>query len=323
MVTMSDDYYRILEIPRSASADEIHKAYRGMARKYHPDLNPDDDDAKKRFQEVQRAYEVLSDPEKRDLYDRYGSSFESMGMGGDGPRPGGGPRGYSTSGGNFSFEDVDLSELFGGGRGAGPGGFADLFKQFSGGRGRTTARRPARGQDIRQEIEVPFRTAIMGGEVQLSMRRATGEVETLTVKIPAGIEDGRKIRLRGQGERAAPGGKPGDILITVRVSAHPWFRRRGAHLEVRVPISLSEAIAGAKVDVPTPKGTITLTIPPNTSSGKKLRIKGHGVPQKSGAAGDLYAEVQIVLPEKIDEQVAQAIKEAKVGPHDARAGLKW
>ena len=317
---MSDDYYRILELSRGATADEIHKAYRDMARKYHPDLNPDDKQAKERFQEVQRAYEVLSDPEKRELYDRYGSSFESVGAGG-GPRPGPGPGGFG-GGPNFSFEDIDLSEVIGGGnRGAGP--FADLFKQFSGaGRGRTK-RAPRRGQDLRHEIQVPFQTAVNGGEMQLSLRRGNGQLETIRVKVPAGIEDGKKIRLRGQGDPSPEGGKPGDILITVRVSPHPCFSRQGNHLEVRVPISLKEAILGAKVDVPTPKGTITLTIPPRTSSGKRLRIKGQGITMPKKNAGDLYAEIQIVLPDDLDSEVVDAVVKADAQPADPRSELKW
>ena len=316
---MSDDYYRILEVSRGAAADEIHKAYRDMARKYHPDLNPDDKQAKQRFQEVQRAYEVLSDPKKRELYDRYGSSFESVaGQPGGGAGPGGG----FSGGPGFSFEDIDLSEVLGGGhRGAGP--FADLFKQFTGGGRAKPGRTAKRGRDLRHEVQVPFQTAVNGGEVRLSIRRGNGPAETINVKVPKGIEDGKKIRLRGQGEPSPAGGKPGDILITVRVQPHPCFVRQGSNLEVRVPISLKEAILGAKVDVPTPKGTITLTIPPKTSSGKRLRIKGHGISVGNQPAGDLYAEVQIVLPDTIDPALTDAVVQAERDQPDPRSALRW
>src|SRR5262245_45486048 len=278
---MAKDHYDTLGVSRTASADEIQKAYRKLARKYHPDMNPDDATAKKKFQEVQSAFEVLSDPDKRKRYDQFGSDFEAAGAG----RGGGGWR-YTTSGGpqgqQFNFDD--LSDLFGGGGGGaggfegGGGGFADLFKQFGRGRGgRRTASAPTRGNDLRHEITVPFATAVLGGEAAVSVQRADGNIETINIKIPAGIDDGKKIRLRGQGEPGTDGALAGDILLTIRVSPHPYFRRTGNRLDVRVPVTLAEAAMGATVDVPTPHGTISLKIPPNTSSGKRLRAKGQGV----------------------------------------------
>ena len=159
-----------------------------------------------------------------------------------------------------------------------------------------------RGADVRHELEVPFQSAVTGGQAQLTVQRPSGKVETITVKIPAGIGDGKVIRLRGQGEEGVGGGSSGDLLITVRVSPHPFFERRGDDLQVVVPVTLAEAALGAKVDVPTPKGLITLKVPPGTSSGKRLRVKGHGVPRRNGEAGDLLAIVQITLPETIDEE---------------------
>jgi len=326
---MAEDYYNTLGVARDASAADIQKAYRKLARKYHPDLNPDDASAKKKFQEVQQAFDVLNDTSKRELYDRYGSSFESMGGGGGGPRSGGAR--WSTQGG----EEVDFSDLFGGrygGGGGDPSGmFGDIFTQFrraGGGRSRRAApEEPQRGADIGAELEIPFNTAVLGGQAQIQLRRHTGKVETLTVKIPAGIDEGKKIRLRGQGEAGASG-EAGDILITIHVSPHPWFTRRGNDLEVRVPITLAEAALGAKVDVPTPQGTISLRVPPQSSSGKKLRIKGRGVPGRNGEAGDLYAQLEIVLPAQLDEESLDLVKKLDerietTSPQQPRRDLKW
>ena len=174
------------------------------------------------------------------------------------------------------------------------------------------------------ELEIPFATSITGGEVELGVQRPTGKTETLKVKIPAGIDDGKKIRVRGQGEPAARGGTPGDILITIHVAPHPCFSRRGNNLTVRVPLTLGEAAAGAKVDLPTPTGTVSLTIPPGTSSGTKFRIKGHGVAAGRAARGDLLAEAQIVLPKNLDEADRQTLKQLDQRyPLDPRQKLRW
>jgi DnaJ-class molecular chaperone len=318
---MATDHYAALGVPRTASQEEVQKAYRKMARKYHPDMNPDDASAKKKFQEVQAAYEVLSDPEKRKRYDQFGADFESFGGAG-----GGGPRTwrYTTSSGPQTYP-FDLNDLFGGG---GPemegGGFADIFKQFSRGRGPRREARPARGADLRHELTVPFNTAVVGGEAALTIRRGSGNVETIRVKIPAGIEDGKKIRLRGQGEPGMGDAPAGDILLTIHVSPHPYFRRTGNRLDVRVPVTLAEAAEGAKIDVPTPQGTITLTVPPNTSSGRRLRIKGHGIRAANEPPGDLFAEIQIVLPENLSaEERRQLADISNRYPQSPRAELRW
>ncbi len=319
---MADDYYATLGVSRGASADEIRKAYRKLARKHHPDLNPDDPKAKAKFQEVQKAFDVLNDPKKREMFDRYGSAYESMGAGGPGPRPWPGGAGGPGAGGQ-PFE-VDLEGLFGGGGG---GGFADLFRQF-GQRGKAGASRreaaPARGADLEHELTVPFATAVLGGEAQIGVRRGDGRTETLQVKIPAGIDDGKKIRLRGQGEPGPSGGPAGDILIRVVVAPHPHFRRDGKNLQVDVPITLAEALRGAKIDVPTPHGTITVTVPPGASSGKKLRVKGHGVKPSSGPPGDLFAELEIVLPKTLSEDDRDALTRiAEKYADNPRAHLHW
>jgi len=333
---VAEDYYKTLDVKRDASQDEIRKAYRELARKYHPDRNPDDKAARERFQAIQKAFDVLNDPEKREMYDRYGSAFESVG-GGAGPhRGGGGGRTYTWSpggggpaggGGGFDF-DVDLfGERFGQ---EGGGGFADLFKQFRR-RGAGAAEAgagpqpgPKHGANQNAELEIPFNTAVTGGEANVSVQRPDGKIDTLAIKIPAGIEEGKKIRLRGQGAPSPAGGQPGDLLVTIHVAPHPHFHRRGKRLDVKVPVTLAEAAAGGKVDVPTPKGTITLTIPPGTSSGKKLRVKGHGVAPANDTPGDLYAEIEIVLPPDMNQEDRQQLKSIsdKYSQHP-RAELRW
>ena len=224
---MTTDHYAVLGVGRNASPEEIQSAYRQLARKYHPDLNPDDNRAKQQFQDVQNAFDVLNDPQKREMYDRYGSDFESIGAGRPGPQawPGAG----GEPGGGPSF-DVNLDDLFGA-RGSAGGGFADIFKQFSQ-RGKQQQRRttPTRGASIEHALTVPFTTAVLGGEAQIAVRRGDGTTETLQVKIPPGIESGQKIRLRGQGESSIDGGPSGDILIKVSPAPHPHFRRQGKRL---------------------------------------------------------------------------------------------
>jgi len=328
---MAEDYYKTLGVRRDASQAEIQDAYRNLARKYHPDVNPDDDDAKRKFQEVQAAYDVLNDQKKRDLYDRYGSSFEAMGTGG--------PQSYTSwgqvppGGGGFGDDAFDFTQFFGERYGAQPGGagggFAEFFRQFQQGAGSQThrgqVRQVRRGRDIQHEITVPLATSVTGGKAQIAVRRASGKTETITVTIPPGIEDGKKIRLRGQGEPGPRGSAAGDILLTIRVAHHPHFQRRGKHLHLRVPVTLAEAALGAKIDVPTPKGTVSLQVPPATSSGAKLRVKGHGVESKQGGPGDLIVEIQIVLPKQFDEESRQAIRRiAERSPQpNPRTGLRW
>jgi DnaJ-class molecular chaperone len=321
---MAEDYYQILGVSKTATPTDIQTAYRKLARKYHPDLNPDDKAAKTKFQQVQTAFETLNDEKKRKLYDQFGPNYEQIAAGGPGagPRPGGGGNwsGQVPPGG---FGGVDIEELLG--QFGGGAGFGNVFDQL-GGRGAKRGRRQTRqletGADRTQDIIVPFKTAIAGGETELAIPRVNGSYETLKVKIPAGINDGGKIRLRGQGEISPNGGPPGDLLLTVRVASHPAFVRTGDDLEVKLPISLTEAIMGAKVDVPTPQGTVSLKIPAGTSSGKRLRVKGYGVKRKDQTPGDLYAIVQIVLPPEIPDKLAEVIALLPTGP-DPRGDLKW
>jgi DnaJ-class molecular chaperone len=297
---MDRDYYEVLGVTRTASQDEIRKAYLQLARQHHPDANPDDPSAAERFQELQNAYEVLKEPEKRTQYDQFGPNFAAAGG------PGAGFEQWRTAGGpgGFSFDGIDLNDILGGmGGGMGGGSPFDLFggapqgpPPSRGGRRRRRAPNPPPVQDVQQEITVPFQTAIRGGELDIIVQRREKQ-STLTIKIPTGIEDGKKIRLRGQGEQGLGGGPPGDLILTVHVGSHPYFTRKGKNLELVAPITLSEATFGGKIDIPTPNGTIALTVPPCTSGGKKFRISGHGVPSPKDTPGDLVVQVRIILPE--------------------------
>lgn len=296
---MADDYYQVLGLSRGASTEEIQKAYRKLARKYHPDLHEDAEPkekkrAKEQFQKVQQAYDVLSDADKRKKYDQFGPDFERMGGVGGNPFGGGGAGG----------PEIDINQLFGG------GGMEDILRQMGGGGGMggrggnpfgggRQPGPPPQPQAVEQEITIPFSVAVQGGQHQVSFQRRNGKVDNITVKIPQGIESGKKIRLRGQGQSAAPGGPRGDLLIVVKVAAHPSFTRSGLNLSVTVPISVMEAINGAKIDLPTPHGTVSLSVPPGTSSGKSLRLKGMGVRKDDGKKGDLIATLQLHLPSEI------------------------
>lgn len=326
---MEEDYYKILGVERTATQDEIQKAYRRLARKHHPDMNPDDKTAKAKFQQIQKAYDVIGDQAKRDKYDRFGSAYEQIEAGG-----GGGGGGWHSSPGGGGFEgEVDFSQIFGqrgsggGGGGFDPlGGFGDIFKQFTpqgnaGGQKRGR-RQTHRGADLQHEVQIPFATSISGGDVRLTLQRGKDKPETLEVKIPQGIEDGQTIRLRGQGEPG--GGIPGDLMLTVRVVPHSVFSRRGNDLIAKTPVTVAEAALGAKVDVPSPWGTISLKVPAGTSSGKRLRIKGQGVKSAKSPQGDLYAEIHITLPPTLDAESEKLLRQFdEHNKFHPREGLSW
>ncbi len=317
-----DDYYKVLGVSKNASESEIQKAYRKLARKYHPDLHADAEErerdrAKQQFQKVQQAYDVLSDPKKRGMYDQMGPGFEQMGgnpFGGGGSPFGGGPGG------------IDISQIFGGGGGG--GGFEDILRQMGGGGmgggpmggGQRT---PPKGRDVEQEITVPFATAILGGQHQISLQRRNGKVEKIDIKIPAGIEANKKIRLRGQGQSSSNGGPRGDLMVVVKVAPHPNYFRKGLNLHVTVPISILEAAEGSKIDLPTPHGTITVTVPAGCSSGKSLRLKGMGIKAKE-RSGDLIANLQIVLPDEVSPEDVDLLKQLDERWNDSvREELAW
>jgi curved DNA-binding protein len=314
------DYYDTLGVSRTATADEIRKAHKKLSRKYHPDINKEAG-ASDKFKQVQEAFDVLGDQEKRDQYDRFGTAF---------PGGAGGPRGqpfpWAAQGGRGGQGQgpVDFSDLFGGqvdlesilGGAFGGGG-------FPGTRGAAGGRATRPGENFETEVEIPFQFAVEGGKYELSLQR-DGKVERLSVKIPAGVDNGSVVRLSGQGHPGAGGGPPGDLLVRIRVAPHPYFRREGSDLLVDVPLSITEAALGAKVDVPTiSEGTVTLTIPPGTSSGAKLRLRGKGVVDLSTKKpGDQYVVVRVVVPHNLSDRAKQLLNElAEAAPQSPRQGL--
>jgi curved DNA-binding protein len=299
------DFYEVLGVSRSASQDEIRKAYKKLAKKFHPDVKPADPDAEKKFSEITEAYDVLSDDAKRKSYDQFGHAAR-------GGAAGGNPfQGFGGGGGaSFDLDDI-LGGMFGGGG-----------NPFGGG-GRRGQPRTQKGQDAKAEITVPFIVAVEGGEHSVSLQNGT-KSERLSVKIPAGIEDGQSIRLAGQGNPGSGGGPAGDLIVTVHIATHPWFRRDGQNLLVDVPMSPSEAALGAKIDVPTlTEGTVVLTVPPGTSSGAKLRLRGKGVRNhKTGDRGDQFVVLKISVPKDLSEEAKSLYEKlAELNPKDPREGL--
>lgn len=329
------DYYELLDVPRSATADDIKKAYRRLARAHHPDLNPADRKAaEEKFKEIQAAYDVLGDDEKRKLYDTYGHAAFRPGAGPapGGFHPGGHPGAGSWAGWQASpgAESFDFSDFFTPSSEAdsastgGAGIFDDILNRMRG--GKTPAgggrRAPRAGRDVTASLEIPFLTAVTGGEMPIVVQRGEGQTEALNVRIPAGTVDGAKLRLRGKGEPSAAGGPAGDLTVVVAVQPHPYFTREGRNLLVDLPVSVPEAILGARIDVPTIEGTKTLPVPPGASSGQKLRLRGLGVPATGGhPAGDLFAVVKVVVPKTIDDESRALIEQfAARNPQDPRRG---
>lgn len=309
---MPRDYYEVLGVARNATAEEITKTYKKLARQNHPDKNPGDKAAEARFKEIQNAYDVLNDAQKRAQYDQFGHEGPQMGGAGG---PGGGFHFNFGPGGGTQIDPEVAQEMFG--RLFGEGGgirFEDILGGAGGGgpRSRSSRGRSRRPPPENVEVEalVPFMTAALGGTI--SLRVNGGEID---VKVPAGMEDGKKLRVSGQG----PGG--GDITVKVNVQLHPYFRREGKDVLLDVPISVSEAILGGKVEVPTVDGRrVDVKIRPGTSSGTKMRLPGFGV-----AGGDQYLVFKVVVPKGMpDDKSKQLIEEyAKLHPIDARADAGW
>ncbi|MGC0772576.1 MAG: molecular chaperone DnaJ [Candidatus Acidiferrum sp.] len=376
--TTKQDYYELLGVSRKANAKDIRTAFRKLARKYHPDLNPGDKSSEEKFKQLQEAYDVLSDSKKRQMYDQYGFYSDNIPAGG----PGAGPQ-QDGEGVNFDFGGFD----FGGGSGAqgGNASFRDLFSQFfRGGRGVSAEPEHEPGGDLEYQIEIDFWDAVRGAVKKLTITRldtcdtchgtgavgsaqtcptchgsgtiqqaagkmkfnvpctrcgGTGKIhkvcptcggegrlrrtETIDVRIPAGVASGSRVRVPGKGNAGTMGAPPGDLYLRVDVKPHPFFERRGDDLYTKVPVTVTEATLGAKVEVPTIDGRSLVRIPPATNSGKTLRLKEKGVPSaRSGSRGDQYVEIQVVVPQPTDERVRNLMKELEtIAPEDPRKDL--
>jgi curved DNA-binding protein len=293
------DYYKILGVAKGATEKEIKQAYRKLARKYHPDLNPTDKAAQEKFKEINEANDVLSDPEKRRKYDTLGANwqqYEQYQRAGEQ-----GPFQWEGQGSNYrTVRPDEFESIFGGAGAEDLGGFSDFFRTFFGGgfsgtatRAQTRARR---GQDIEQEIEIPLEEAYRG-----SSRLVDKDGRRLEIKIPAGVKTGSKIRYAGEGMPGTNGAGAGDLYLRVLVAPHPVFERKGDDLYVEVPVDLYTALLGGEVQVSTLKGQLVLKIPPETQAGKVFRLAGQGMAKlnEQNSFGDLYAKARITLPENL------------------------
>ena len=325
------DYYDVLGVKKDASEEEIKKAYRKLARQYHPDVNPDDKDAEKRFKEVSEAYAVLSDKEKRAQYDRVGNEAFNFG----GARPGG-----------AGFEGFDFEFEFPGGArggrsrrtgfrssgGGGGAGFGDIFSDLFGG-GASYRQGPRKGSDVEASTTLDFRDAVRGTTVALTMQRqrecprcnGLGHVddsvcpqcggsgviatpETVRVKIPEGVRDGQKIRLAGKGSPGVQGGPAGDLFVRINVRPHPFYERKGDDIHIELPATIGEAMRGGEINVPTIHGPVRAKIPAGTQSGQVFRLSGKGVRKSKGTGyGDHYYKVQVVVPKTDSADVSKAL----------------
>ncbi len=376
--TTKQDYYELLGVPRKAAQKEIRQAYRKLARKYHPDLNPGDKSAEEKFKQVQEAYDVLSDAKKRQMYDQFG--FETPGAGGM-PTPGDGGDVH------FDFGGFDFGGGAGAGGGAGGPSFRDLFSQFfrGGGAAAETATQAEPGSSLEYQIEISFWEAVRGTVKKLTISRldtctecrgtgtagqpqpctacgGSGQVtqtsgkmrfnltcsrcggsgrlrnicrvcggdgrvrraDTIEIRIPAGVQTGSRVRVAGRGNAGTAGEPPGDLYIITDVQPHPYFDRRGDDIYTTVPITVTEAALGAKIEVPTIDGRSLLRVPPGTNSGQKLRLREKGVPsvRTPGQRGDQYVELQVMVPKPVDERVRELLKELeKIAPEDPRKDL--
>ncbi len=298
----SKDLYSVLGVKRDASADEIRSAYRTLARKLHPDVNPGDAAAEARFKEVSAAYAVLSDDQKRKLYDEFGDVALQAGFDAEKAEQMRRWGGAGVGGGGTPFDYDQWSQTFFTG-----GSMDDLLGSILGGRfgrrGPMTSM-PRRGADLRAELAIDLPLAVRGGTTTL--RLDLPGRERVEVKIPPGIKDGQTLRLAGLGQSGSAGGPPGDLLIEVRVLEHPTYRRDGDDLHVEVPITLAEALQGATIAFEGPTGEVSLKVPPGTQSGRTFRLRGLGVPRRGGGRGNLYVRTLVVLPDLDGDAEARA-----------------
>jgi curved DNA-binding protein len=317
------DYYKILGVDRNADEKEIKKAYRRLAREFHPDMKPGDKAAEARFKEINEANEVLSDSEKRRKYDALGQNYQRWQQSGGQPggfdwsqwAAGGAPRGGGPGGARVQYASAeDLNEIFG------AGGFSDFFETIFGGMAQQQAggarrrqaggatsggQMPLRGQDFEQEVEVSLEEAFQG-----TQRLMDVDGRRLEIKIPAGVKTGSRVRMAGEGAPSPRGGAPGDIYLLIKVLPHPIFERQGDNLHCEAPVDMFTALLGGEVRVPTLTGNLALRIPPGTQAGRTFRLSGQGMPRlKSGERGDLLAKVRVILPEKLSEREQQLVRE--------------
>jgi curved DNA-binding protein len=316
------DFYEVLGVSRDASPDEIQRAYRKLARTYHPDVNKDPG-AEARFQEIAEAYDVLSDPDTRRRYDAFGHDFRQVpedvdpetwaragasasGRGRGRAGAGAGPRVWSTGG--FGDQGVDVEDLFG-----------DLFGGMGGfGAGRRRGWGSIQGADQEVVLELSVEEAYHGGRRWLSVSGPSGP-RSIEVDIPPGVIDGQRIRLGGQGGQGTGGAPPGDLYLVVRIAPHPRYRVEGRDLHVDLPLAPWEAALGTSVVVDTPGGEAKVRVPPGTSSGRRLRLRGRGLPNPRGSAGDLFADVRIVVPPKLSDRERELFEElARTSTFDPR-----
>lgn len=313
------DYYNILGVSKSADDQEIKKAYRKLAKKYHPDRNPDDKAAEAKFKEISEAYEVLSDAEKRQMYDRFGSQWRQYQQAGAGARPGAGYAGTQT------IDPEDLERIFGqmgfggfsggarrtsGGAAGGATGFSDFFETLFGGRvsgmgsqgGYTTYGAPQPNPKIEQPVDITLEEAFDGTSRMLTRQDGS----SFEAKIPKGVRSGSKIKLRG----AANGT---DVILQINVEDHPVFTREGDDLRVQVPVPLYTAVLGGMAEVPTIDKTVKLNIPPGTDSGRSIRLRGLGMPRlgKNGERGDLFAQIEVKLPQKLTDKEKELFEQLR------------
>ncbi len=308
------DYYEVLGIDRSASEAELKRAFKKLARTYHPDVNPGNAKAEERFKEISEAYAVISDPEKRRKYDAMGHAA----FGGGSPWGGGAPPGMEDILREFGLGDI-FGGVFGGARGgAARGGFHAQHQA------------PRRGQDVNYSMEIGFDDSLKGLNTTITVPKTTNEngkiqhtTERIQVKIPPGVSNGSRIRLAGKGEVSLNDGPQGDLFIVTKVREHPFFERKGDNLYLELPVSLGEALLGARVEINTFEGVTKMTIPPSTQNGQVFRLSGKGAPKLKGSGkGDLFVRIQVLLPDQMDEESKEIVRELESrNPTSPRANM--